>query len=170
MSGPTTELTERIRDSSRRIATPHQVALGLALGMLVGLIPKFSLLVVLFGLLLILSNADLLAGILSALVFTGLSIFMDDVAHEIGWFFLSLAPIQTACEASLAIPLFAWLRLENTVVFGNFALGIALVTPLYMAGFQSHKKYREPINRWITRIRLSRRNLGHASNEIHETQ
>jgi uncharacterized protein (TIGR03546 family) len=170
MSGTTAELTERIGDSSRRLVTPHQIALGLALGMLVGLIPKFSLLVVLFGLVLLLSNADLLTGILSALAFSGLSILLDGVAHAIGWFFLNLAPIQTACEASLAIPLFAWLRLENTVVFGHFALGVALVTPLYMAGFHSFKKYREPINRWFTRSRLSRRNLGQVSNEIHETQ
>jgi len=168
MSGMLAGLAGKAGGSLRGIDTPHQLALGLVLGMLVGLVPKFSLLAVAFGLLLILTNANLLTGILSVLLFSGVSKIIDGLTHGIGHACLNWSPIQSTVEASLALPLVAWLRLENTVVCGNFVLGIALSIPLYMLGLRFFKKYREAVDRRVRRSPLTRWILGYSPTELPE--
>ena len=110
---------------------PKQVALGICLGMCVGLLPKDSACCYLFIAALILSNANLLAGILSGLAFSLIGTALDEVAHSLGAVLLTFDPLENFWIWFQQLPLSAWTRLENTVVVGLLAIALLAFLPVY---------------------------------------
>ena len=64
--------------------SPQQIAWGIALGVLVGIVPKGNLTAWLFGLLLLATRVNLGVGMLTAFLVTGLSSLTDPLTHGIG--------------------------------------------------------------------------------------
>lgn len=136
-------------DSSRRIA------LGFALGMMVGLVPKGNLVALLFGVVLLGSRANLGAGALSAFLFTWVGLLLDPVSHRIGLGLLQFGPLQPMWTWLYNLPAAPWTALNNTVVMGSLIVGLALFYPVCRA--------IEPAARWLAprlRDRLIRYRVG----------
>ncbi len=111
---------------------PECLAAAMALGILAGLVPKLNLLaVLLYGLILVLPVHTLLALGVSAVVAV-LSFQLDAVAHGIGQSLLGSAQLRPLWVSLERIPLVPWMSLHNTVVLGQFLLGMLLLAPVYM--------------------------------------
>lgn len=111
-------------------SSPNQIAWAMALGMLVGLIPKGNLTAWAFGFVLFGLRVNLGAGLLTAIIFTSLNSLFDPLSHGIGLRLLSLQKMQQLLVRLHDAPLVPWLALNNTVVLGSTVLGLALCYPV----------------------------------------
>ena len=115
----------------RGFDTPHQLGLGLAFGIAVGLIPKDSLLPYAIGVIAILSTANLLCFGIGVVVAHVVSPALDHLTHVIGSWFLTFSPLEPIWATLSEFPLVAWTRFNNSVVMGTLILGILLAVPIY---------------------------------------
>ncbi len=110
---------------------PRGLALGVALGLLLGLVPKGNLTALLISLVFFSLRTHLAVGLLTATCVSLFAPWLDPLTHGIGNIFLSgprLLPFWTRLHR---LPLFPWLHLNNTVVLGSLVLGTASVWPVY---------------------------------------
>lgn len=122
--------------------TPRQIAHGLALGALVGLVPKDNLIAAVLMTILCAARVNLGAGMLAAFAFSWIVALVDPLSHGIGLWLLeqdSLAPCWTWLYN---LPVVPWTRFNNTVVLGSLCVGLALYYPLL--------RLMEP---WIARVK-----------------
>ncbi|MDR1959890.1 MAG: TIGR03546 family protein [Planctomycetaceae bacterium] len=110
---------------------PRQIALAVALGAMTGLLQKDNLLVLLLILAIFLLRVNLGAGILAAVIFSGLGTLLDSFADKIGSWILCRPVIQPLGTSFFELPLTAWTSLNNTVVLGNFVIGLVLFYPVF---------------------------------------
>ena len=106
-------------------------ALIVAVGMMIGLLPKENLLVAFLVLLLVLLPGRLILGIASIVGFTFLSLLLDPMADRIGARLLDNSAIQALGSTLYTLPLGAWTMLNNTVVVGQLMIGGVLFFPVY---------------------------------------
>ena len=66
---------------------------------------------------------------------------MDAFAHSVGHTVLSNATALSYLVRWFELPLFAWTRLNNTVVMGLTTIGILATIPAYLI---AHALYRDP--------------------------
>ena len=120
--------------------TPRQLALGLAIGMLIGLVPKGNLTAVALTMILLGTRVNLATGMLGAFIFSWWSGWTDPLAHQIGCALLTHEPLQPLFAWLHALPLAPWTALDNTIVFGSLTLGIWLFLPVYHFGLLAFEK------------------------------
>jgi uncharacterized protein (TIGR03546 family) len=122
---------QAFRSTIRGIDAPQQLAWGLTIGLIVGVIPKFSAIPFLLLLFLVLSRANLATGILGA--FTGhfLGHYLMPMFDSAGNWFLTRPFLQSILSSAHELPFIAWLRINNTVVAGSIVYSVLALIPLY---------------------------------------
>ena len=118
-----------------------QFGLGISLGLMIGIIPKDSLLPWAIGLFTLLLPVNLGATLIAIAIGSALSICMDAFAHGVGQIVLGNATALGFLVRWFELPLFAWTRLNNTVVMGLTTIGILSAIPAYLI---AHALYRDP--------------------------
>jgi uncharacterized protein (TIGR03546 family) len=125
--------------------TPGQVAVGIALGSILGLTPLLSLHnAVLFGLIVVL-NVSFPAAMLGWAVFIPVGFLLDPVFDWIGHTLLftpSLTPLWTSLYNMPVVPLTDF---NNTVTLGSLVFSLVLFLPLFFAGRWGIGRYRATI-------------------------
>ena len=133
----------------RGFDTPHQLGLGVAFGIAVGLIPKDSLFPYAIGVIAILSTANLLCFGIGVVVAHVVSPAMDHLTHLIGSWFLTFSPLEPLWSTLSDFPLVAWTRFNNSVVMGTLILGILFAVPVYtMTRMGSRAASHWFVSRW----------------------
>lgn len=136
--------------------SPRQVAWGVVLGMLVGLLPKGNLIALTLGMLLFGLRVNLSAGMLAGGLFSLLSIALDPTAHRIG--------TAVLLSETLRGP-FTWLYhvwwgpltgFNNTVVVGQLIIGCYLVYPMYLVGHWLGAAVQPRVSQYLLRYRAIR--------------
>lgn len=123
--------------------SPSAIAAGISFGVVLGLIPKDSLLalVLLFAILFLSVNQ------IAACVFAiGLSLFSGStmgITHTVGNAVLQSDLIASFIVSLYQLPLIPWFRLENTVVMGGLALGALLWLPTFLVATRFCQKVRD---------------------------
>lgn len=112
--------------------TPGAIALGIALGMIVGLIPKDNLICLSFMLLAFLSGSNLFFAVISIGLFSVISPATVEWADRIGTVALTSFWGEEIGSRAYEYPLVAWTDLNNTVVFGQLTIGLAFFLPLLL--------------------------------------
>jgi uncharacterized protein (TIGR03546 family) len=112
-------------------STPHQMAAGFALGMILGLVPKGNLIAVslcamLFGL-----RVHKGLAVAAAILFSLASPWADSFTHKLGAIVLAVDSLQPAYAWLYSLPLAPWLGFHNTVVTGSLLVGAYLAYPAY---------------------------------------
>ncbi len=156
-------LTRGFTHSVSGFDSEHRVTMGIVLGMLAGLMPKDSLLAYVFIGLLVLSLANMLAGVVSLIVFSYVGPLLDQWSDSLGYSVLTQPALQNVLAGMMQMPLLPWMRLDNTVVMGNFLIGLALVYPMYWIGFRCYSRIKPNLIRWFAANRSTRwlvRNIG----------
>ncbi|MDA0589313.1 MAG: TIGR03546 family protein [Planctomycetota bacterium] len=139
---------------------PRQMALGFALGMAIGLVPKGNLLAVALMVTLGVVRVNLGVGMLTAIVVSMLAGLFDGATHEVGKFLLlhdSLKPFWTDLYN---LPLGPWTSFNNTIVLGSFALGVGLFLPVFLASKPVFAKYTPDISEKLQKSKLYHLLLG----------
>ncbi len=111
---------------------PHQLAGGVALGVLLGVIPHGNLLAlaVLITILCFRVNHAMVGVV--AIVISFVAARLDDYSHSIGEAVLTNPTGNQIATAAYGLPLVPWTDLNNTVVLGSFVIGVAAVLPIFM--------------------------------------
>ncbi|MBU2568223.1 MAG: TIGR03546 family protein [Elusimicrobia bacterium] len=111
--------------------SPDELALGAALGAVVGLTPLVGLHNLFIVVLMIVLNVNPAASGLSALFFGFLSLLADPLAHRIGHYLLvqngALTPLWTSLYNMPVVP---WTRFYNTIFMGSFVISLVLFVPV----------------------------------------
>lgn len=135
--------------------TSRQLALGVAIGMIIGLIPKDSLLPYAMLLIGILSRANLLSLGLSAVFFSWISPLLDPILHRLGHWALTYDPFQATWSWLYQVPLMPWTRFDNTVVMGALLGGLALSIPVHFISRLLFEKFGSLIAKALLNTRLA---------------
>jgi len=123
-------------DPDRRIVdgvnSAHQLALGTALGAIIGIIPKDSAFAWIAMLFLVLSRGNLLCGILSAIAFSFAGPHFDGWFDRTGEYVLAFSSLGEFWASCMEVPWLAWTRFNNSVVMGTVVSGIGMAIPMYL--------------------------------------
>lgn len=154
---------ESFRNSIQGVDSARQMAWGVTLGMMIGIVPKESAWCVLVGVVLILFHANLITGLVSAVAFSWIGPLVEPWTHQLGDAILSQAMVQSWLSTIFTLPVVPWLRLENTVVTGSIVVALAAALPLYRISYLLLARYRRTLIATIRRSFLSRWLLGEQS-------
>ncbi|MCA9265995.1 MAG: TIGR03546 family protein [Planctomycetales bacterium] len=119
------------RDTLWEHATPRQIACGIALGTVLGLVPKGNLTAAAIALVIFTCRVNLFAGLTSALVFTAIGAGCVDWLDRIGYAVLTAGPFQTLFARHYELPWVPWTRFNNSVVMGGLVVGLVQLLPTY---------------------------------------
>ena len=126
-------------------ASPNAIAAGLALGMVLGLTPKFGLLGLVLLVLVLMLAVNFSAALLSTAAFTVFAWAGDPLFNKIGYALLTAPSLKGLWTAFYNTPAVPWTRFNNTLVLGSLAAGLSLLVPAFFAFRWGVVKYREKI-------------------------
>lgn len=136
--------------------SPRQTAWGFALGMMVGLLPKGTLLAIVLAMLVCALRVNRAAAVLAIGVFSCLGAALDGFAHNVGAFVLTAYEPRAAFTALYDMPLGPWIGFNNTVVMGQLLIGVYLLYPAYHTGRYVGARWQPRIAQWLMRYRAIR--------------
>ncbi len=112
--------------------SPSGIALGVALGLMIGLIPKANLVALVLFVLMYLSGGNLLFGLASGSLGTLFSRWTGPLADTWGRSILSSPKGEAFFSRAFEYPLVPWTDLNNSVVLGQFLIGLLLFLPVFL--------------------------------------
>lgn len=133
-----------------------QIAAGVAIGVVLGFLPKATLLAVLFGVLLCALKVNKAAGLMAAAAVSSLAPLTDAFTHRLGLKILTAPSLQPTFSTIYDAPLGPWWGLQNTVVCGSLLLGLYLSYPTYLVTRGLVDRIRPRVVRWILKYKLGR--------------
>lgn len=141
-------------DSSR------QIAAGVAIGFVLGFVPKMTLLALVLGVLLCALRVNKAAGLLTAAAVGSLAPLADAFTHKLGLKVLTLPSLQPTYAWLYDAPLGPWWGLQNTVVCGSLLVGLYVSYPVYLITRGLVDRLRPPVVRWALKYKFGRLLLG----------
>ena len=141
-------------------SAPRQLSMGLALGVLAGLVPKGNLLAVALGIVLAASRVNLGIAAVAVLCCSLISPLLDPASHAIGVWLLERAELVSFWTWLYNIPTVPWTAFNNSVVLGSFIVGLLLLYPVHRISRPVFEKYSEAVGHWARRFWLARLLLG----------
>ena len=142
MRSPALALPRKIVHALVGASSPHEIAAGFALGMVLGLVPKGNLIAVSLCVVLFSLRVNKAAGLAAVALFSLVGQWADPITHKIGLWALTLDSMQSVYASVFNLLLGPWLGIHNTVVAGTLVLGSYAAYPVYWlariaaAGFQ----------------------------------
>ena len=127
-------------------ADPKHVALGISVGMLLGLAPTNIVYLFFIIACVCIVNMNISAVFFGFLIFSLLSMLTDPIAHSIGVYLLItqkwLLPLWTTLYN---VPILPWLNFNNTLMLGNMILGLVLLIPVYLGSIKGIQFFRHKL-------------------------
>ncbi len=114
---------------------PHQLAWGLALGALLGIVPHGNLLAVALLLVVLSFRINHAMAAISAVSCSFLAPHLDGYSHLVGRFVLTHPDWSRHWVTAWQWPLVPWTDLNNTIVMGSLVLGLSAVVPMYLVSY-----------------------------------
>lgn len=140
--------------------TPRQLAWGVAIGVLIGFVPKGNLIAVGLAAILFSLRVNLLAAMMAAFVFTWLGMLMDPFFNHIGYFILTAKSLESPLASAYRWPYMPWTAFNNTVVMGAFAIGVMQLYPTYRFARRYFEKRQDKWAKTEQNLEESRINIG----------
>lgn len=147
------KMISRFIKAFRSGESPGKIAAGFSVGLLIGLMPFWTLQGVVLFILLILLNINLAAGTLAIFLASLFAYLLDSVFHNLGFYVLTGIPsLQGLWESLYNTPIGPLSRFNNTVVMGSFLGGLILFLPVFFGMKKLVVLYREkfeaPVKKW----------------------
>jgi uncharacterized protein (TIGR03546 family) len=140
--------------------SPRQLAAGVTLGMMLGLVPKGNLIAVALGILLFGLKVNRSAGLVAAALFTAFGSAADGFAHKLGKNVLETQGLQSTFTWLYDLPLGPWIGFNNTVVLGSLLLAIYFSSPVYWFSRFAFEAWQPRAAGLLRRYRVTRVLLG----------
>jgi uncharacterized protein (TIGR03546 family) len=133
------------------------MSLGLAFGVLVGLVPKGNLLAIGLGICLAATRVNLAIATFAIVFCTFTSGLADSLFDQVGGFVLSIPALQGLWIELSNQPFVPWTNFSNTIVMGSFVTGLALLWPVHRLSHPLFEKYSSRFaiyarRWWITKV------------------
>lgn len=141
-------------------STPTQMSYGLALGVLLGLVPKGNLLAIVLGFLVAATRVNLAIAACAAVAVTFASSWLDSTFDQIGVYVLGQASLRGFWEAVYDTPMLPWTDFNNSIVMGSFVCGLLLIWPVHRVSRPVFQKYSESLTGYIRDWRMTKILLG----------
>jgi len=139
------------RNSKRIIAVlsknrlPRQIAWGVAIGVIIGLIPKDNLLTALLIVMIACLRVNQLVSCITAVFVHLLSGMLGSISSLIGSSLLAQPFVIRSIVFLYQFPLIPWTCLENALVLGGIVLGLITLLPTYVICLWSLSKARNQL-------------------------
>jgi uncharacterized protein (TIGR03546 family) len=140
--------------------SPRQLAAGVALGMVVGLVPKGNLIALSLCVLVFSLRVNTSLALLAAVAFTWVGAALDPFASKLGMQVLTIASLQATYASVFNLPLGPWLGFNNTVVTGSLLIGIYLAYPVYWVSLIVCERLQPRLIRWTEKHQRISKALG----------
>jgi uncharacterized protein (TIGR03546 family) len=134
--------------------TPGQVALGIALGSVLGLTPLMNVHNLLIFSLIVLLNVSFGGAMLGWALFVPLGFLLDPVFHRIGESLLTAPSLRPLWTSWYNTPLIPYTNFNNTVVLGSVVAWLVLAVPIFFAARWGVARYRATIGERVQQSRF----------------
>jgi uncharacterized protein (TIGR03546 family) len=141
-------------------SAPRQLSMGLALGILVGLVPKGNLLAIALGMVLAASRVNLGVAAAAIICCSLASPLLDPISHFIGSWLLKYPGLTEFWTWLYNQPVAPWTAFNNSVVLGSLVVGLVLLYPVHRVSRPLFEKYSAFAGRWVKRFWLTRALMG----------
>jgi uncharacterized protein (TIGR03546 family) len=135
-------------------STPRQMSLGLAFGVLLGLVPKGNLLAIGLGLMLAATRLNLAVAALGAMAAALAAVACDGVFDQIGWWVLSRPQLTGVWQWLYEKPFVPWTDFNHSIVMGSFVTGLALILPVHFVSRPLFARYAGVVRMYAGRTWL----------------
>lgn len=132
MTQEPSNLWRRLRGVLTPLDRPHHFALAIVTGMVIGLVPKFSIIpwgVMLIGFLL---PTNLVALVLASISFSLIGPILDLQSHRLGALLLTEERLASFWTSLFSCKYSIWLQIHNSVVLGSTLISLAAMIPMYV--------------------------------------
>lgn len=136
--------------------TPRQLALGFAMGMVVGLVPKGNLLAAVLMIVIGGSKVNLGTAMMGAFLFSWAGLIIDPLSHELGLWLLTEESLAGFWTWLYNLPIVPWTRFNNSVVLGSFLLGLALFYPVFRLSEPRFAVWQPKLAERVLKYRLAK--------------
>ncbi|MEZ6126955.1 MAG: TIGR03546 family protein [Planctomycetaceae bacterium] len=141
-------------------AKPGQLALGFAMGVLIGVVPKSNLIAVVLSFVLASLRANLAIAAATALVVSFVAGYLDPLSDRIGSWLLTHPALQETWTHLYNQPVMPWTDFNNSIVLGSLVIGLILVYPAFRLSRPLFAKYTVKMTVWAKKFWLTRLLLG----------
>jgi uncharacterized protein (TIGR03546 family) len=149
------ELLAKLVKILRSAASPHQIATGFVIGMIIGLTPFWTLHNLILIIILIILNINIATALFSFILFSAIAYLADPIFHHFGYFLLvDLENFRGLWTFLYNMPFVALSKYNNTVVIGSFVIALILSLPSYFLAKIGVIYYRENIDSKIQKWKL----------------
>lgn len=137
-----------------------QVAAGVTLGVILGLLPTGNLLSCLLLFLLAALRVNRMAGLCTMGIVASLTPWIDPFLHTLGAKVLTISSLQPTFSRLYEAPLGAWIGFHNTVTMGALLVGVYMSYPIFLTIDSLVKRVRPSIVKFVLKYRITRWLLG----------
>jgi uncharacterized protein (TIGR03546 family) len=124
--------------------------------MMVGLLPKGTLLAMALTMLLFGLRINRTAGLLAIGLFSSVGWALDGFAHRLGASALLWEPARGLFTAIYEMPLGPWIGFNNTIVMGQLLIGLYLCFPAYRLAHLVGRRVQPRVTAWLMRYKVIR--------------
>ena len=135
---------------------PWQLTLGLVFGYMMGLSPTLSALNLILLILALVINLNISFLIVSFGFFSGVGYLLDPLFHKVGYQLLTSPGMKDLWLQIFSCPITLTAKLNNSTVMGSLVVCIVSAIPMYFVFNTLLRKYRNPINQFISRLPIIR--------------
>lgn len=135
---------------------PSQIALGLTLGMLLGLTPFWFPHTLLTLLLIVVLRVNVSAVLVAWAVFTGVAYLFDPLFNSLGAWLLQLPGLVPMWTEMYNNAFWRFMSFNNTIVLGSIAVAYGLAGPFFWASLVLVRVYRQRFLTWAQRFKIVR--------------
>lgn len=137
-------------------SAPWQIALALALSMIIGFTPLWSLHNLVILLLAMIIRVNLSAFFLGILVFTGLAMALVDTwAIELGEAVLTRPDLQALWTELYAQDVWRMLAFNHTLTLGGLCIAVIAFIPVFLFSLIFVRVYRERVLNWVNKLKIT---------------
>jgi len=134
---------------------PGHLALAVCFGLAVGLMPGFSLFLLLLIVLLCVFKANLTLFFLVWGVFEGVAYVFDPALHSLGYSLLTSEGLQATWGEMIQSSFWKLTAFNNSLVMGALVTILALWVPVYLVVYVLVKSYRTNIQAFVEKFKLT---------------
>lgn len=113
---------------------PRQIGWGIAIGFVIGLIPKGNLTAQLLLVLLMALKVNIPMGLIAMFLVSFVNPLADKLTDPLGYALLTAEPLAPLWTALYNMPVMPWTGFNNTVLLGGLLAGAVLFVPVFFAG------------------------------------
>ena len=140
-------------------STPRQMSMGLALGVLVGLVPKGNLLAIGLATMLAATRVNLAVAGAAIVAASFGAAFCDEWFDGIGYAVLTLPPMQQTWTQLANMPFVPWTDFNNTIVMGSLVTGLIIAWPVHRISLPLFARYSKSLGErarrwWLAKVLL----------------